>query len=72
METKKTAGKPAVKAPRTDYKAGARVKVIRRTGEEVAGRFDSVITTPTGPFLRIKIAGAEKPYDARPAKVRGY
>lgn len=71
MATKKTPP-AAPKKPRSDYKAGTRVKVILRNGSETTGRVASIKTTPTGPFIAVTIAGMDKPYDARPAKVRGY
>ncbi len=76
---------PAKKAPakktkavianwRTDYKAGARVKVTRRSGDPVPGRVTEVIKKQTGHFIGVDIGTKAAPNVmwARPSKVRGY
>lgn len=75
--TKKTT--PAKKAPakpahRIDYKAGARVKVTRRSGEAVPGRVTEVIKKQTGHFVGVDIGTKAAPSViwARPSKVKGY
>jgi hypothetical protein len=80
MATSKKAA-PATKAPvkpRSDYKPGARVKVLRRSraaGEqEFKGFVIDTKTTPTGPFVAVNIGSKNLPHiiEARPAKVRGF
>lgn len=75
---KPAAKKTAAPKPRSDYKPGARVKVIRtsrKTGEkEFKGFVNSVKATPTGPFIEVNIGTKQVPIliEARPAKVRGF
>lgn len=59
---------------RTDYKAGARVKVTRRAGDPVPGRVTEVIKKQTGHFIGVDIGTKAAPNVmwARPSKVRGY
>ena len=61
-------------APRIDYKAGARVKVQRRTGTESKGIVTEVITKQTGAFICVNIGRKDEPniIKARPVTVRGY
>ncbi len=69
------AKKPVVAAkPRSDYKAGARVKVTLKNGITIASRVMSVKQTPTGPFVVCNIGTTQlpRPYEARPAKVKGF
>ncbi len=69
------AKKPVVTAkPRSDYKAGARVKVTLKNGITIASRVMSVKQTPTGPFVVCNIGTTQlpRPYEARPAKVKGF
>ncbi len=77
MATKTTTTKsnPAAKkvAPRTDYKAGTRVKVTIR-GAEQTGRVTGVNETTTGKFIQVNVGDAKNPVikQFRPAAVRGY
>lgn len=66
--------KAATPAFRTDYKAGARVKVTRRVGDAVPGRVTEVITKKTGAFIGVDIGTKAAPNVmwARPSKVKGY
>lgn len=69
------AKKPVVAAkPRSDYKAGARVKVTLKNGTTVASRVMSVRQTLTGPFIVCNIGTTQLPraYEARPAMVKGF
>ncbi len=72
-KTNGKAAKPAP-APRSDYKAGARVKVKRRTGVESKGIVTEVVQTLTGPFIYVNIGRKDEPnvIKARPVTVRGY
>jgi hypothetical protein len=75
--SKKTPAKKVVKPaakPRSDYKAGARVKVKRIDGKEYGGFVTRVKKTQTGAFIVVNIGTKQVPIviEARPAKVRGY
>lgn len=81
MATAKKKTTPARKAatavaqkPRTDYKAGTRVKVTRRDGSESKGFVDRVETKSTGSFVHVNIGSKTEPVmiAARPVNVRGY
>lgn len=71
--TKPAVKKAAAPKPRSDYKPGARVKVMRKQGE-YKGFVTGVKTTPTGPFIQVNIGTKQVPIpiEARPAKVRGF
>jgi primosomal protein N' len=68
-----TAIKQAPK-PRTDYKPGTRVKVKRRSGDEVKGFVTHVETKLTGAFVHVNIGTKQVPImlAARPVTVRGF
>lgn len=71
-----TSKKTPVKKPavRTEYPAGARVKVTRPNGTVAAGRVTRCYSTSTGPFITVNIGTKDAPNekDYRPAKVKGY
>jgi hypothetical protein len=75
MATKKTAA-PA--APRTDYKAGARVKfntfsgMDKKTVVERKGFVTKVYATPTGTRITIKESQTQAEFSIRPKHVRGF
>lgn len=67
--------KTCVVKPKSDYKAGARVKTLAiGRGKEYKGFVTKVYQTPTGPFISVNIGDKKNPVikDFRPARVRGY
>lgn len=71
----KNAAKKAPAKPKSDYKAGARVKILAiGRGKEYKGFVTKVYQTPTGPFISVNIGDKKNPVikDFRPARVRGY
>lgn len=74
---KKTAAKkaaPVAAKPRSDYKAGTRIKIARRNGEEVRSRVEYVEVKATGPFIFANIGTKDKPNvrGFRPAVVKAF
>ncbi len=77
--TKKASAKSVKKTPaavvhRSDYPAGARVKVTRRTGAVDKGFVTSIDKTTVGAFINVNVGTKDKPkmVSARPASVKGF
>lgn len=65
---------PVAVVHRSDYPAGARVKVTRRTGAVDKGFVTSVDKTTVGAFINVNVGTKDKPkmVSARPASVKGF